>query len=141
MPWPTISWDSFVSHGDARHFGVLCLAIAILLGGLFPLYIWLTTLSSRHWQAKQQVINKHLDLTQGRFTEAINQIRAVKSYVSENLERQFFKRQRHSIEQLTRGQSIEWHWYDVARRIGLNVIFAGIYAYVVYQTYSGNYTW
>lgn len=114
--------------------------IAILLGGLFPLYIWLTTLSSRHWQAKQQVINKHLDLTQGRFTEAINQIRAVKSYVSENLERQFFKGQRHSIEQLTRGQSIEWHWYDVARRIGLNVIFAGIYAYVVYQTYSGNYS-
>lgn len=114
--------------------------IAVLLGALFPLYIWLTTLSSRDWQAKQQIVNKHLDATQGRFTEAINQIRAVKSYVSEALERTFFIGQRHAIEKLTLEQSTRWHWYDIGRRVGLNIVFAGIYGYVVYQTFKGRYS-
>jgi ATP-binding cassette subfamily B protein len=114
--------------------------IAILLAVLFPLYIWTTALSSRDWQAKQQVINQHLDVTQGRFTEAINQIRAVKAYVAETLEKTFFTGQRRSIEQLTRDQSIRWHWYDVSRRASLNIIFACIYGYVVYQTFKGRYS-
>lgn len=114
--------------------------VAVLLGLLFPLYIWLTTLSSRHWQAKQQGINQDTDINQGRFVESISQVRAVKSFVTEVTESHFFAGQRRKIEDQTAKQSVEWHWYDVARRIGLNVIFFGIYAYIVYETYRGRYS-
>ncbi len=114
--------------------------VALLLGLLFPFYIWLTTLSSRSWQKKQQGINQDTDINQGRFVESISQIRAVKSFVTEAAESRFFANKRTSIESQTRNQSIEWHWYDVARRLGLNIIFFFIYAYVVLETFHGRYT-
>ena len=116
------------------------LPVAILLGVLFPFYIWLTALSSRGWQAKQVGINRDTDVNNGRFVESISQIRAVKSFVTEVVERSFFSGKRRSIEEQTKHQSIEWHWYDIARRLGLNLIFFGIYAYIVFETFHGRYT-
>ncbi len=114
--------------------------VALLLGILFPFYIWLTTLSSRAWQQKQQGINQDIDINNGRFVESISQIRAVKSYVQERTEWSFFAGKRRAIEDQTKVQSVEWHWYDIARRLGLNLIFFGIYAYVVMETLAGRYT-
>ena len=70
------------------------LPVAILLGVLFPFYIWLTTRSSRGWQAKQQGINRDTDINNGRFVESISQIRAVKSFVTETIESRFFSGKR-----------------------------------------------
>ena len=39
-------------------FGLL---VAVLLGIIFPVYVWLTALTSRHWQARQQLITEHID--------------------------------------------------------------------------------
>jgi ATP-binding cassette, subfamily B, bacterial len=114
--------------------------VALLLGLLFPFYIWLTTLSSRNWQRRQEPINRDTDINNGRFVESVGAIRVVKSFVQELAESRFFAGQRTAIEAGTRGQSIEWHWYDVARRVGLNLVFFGIYAYIVIQTYYGRYT-
>ena len=116
------------------------LPVAILLAVLFPFYIWLTSLSSRDWQAKQQGINLDTDINNGRFVESISQIRAVKSFVTEHIENRFFSDKRRSIERQSKNQSIQWHWYDIARRLGLNVVFFGIYAYIVLQTFAGRYT-
>jgi ATP-binding cassette subfamily B protein len=114
--------------------------VALLLGLLFPFYIWLTTLSSRGWQKHQEPINQHTDTNNGRFVESVGQIRAVKSFVQELAEGRFFAGKRANIEARTRHQSREWHWYDVARRGGLNLVFFGIYAYIVLQTFYGRYT-
>jgi ATP-binding cassette subfamily B protein len=116
------------------------LPVALLLGALFPFYIWLTTLSSKAWQAKQQGINADTDVNNGRFVESISQIRAVKSFVTEAVELRFFLGKRRAIERQTKAQSIGWHWFDIARRLGLNLIFFGIYAYIVIQTVGGHYT-
>lgn len=114
--------------------------VALLLAILFPFYIWLTTLSSANWLKRQDPINETLDIAQGRFVETINQIRAVKSYVQETTESLFFNKKRSSIERQVKAQSVEWHWYDVARRLGLNLVFFGIYAYVVLETVRGHYS-
>lgn len=111
--------------------------VALLLFSLFPLYMWLTTLSSRSWQKKQEGINTDTDFAQGRFIEAIGQIKVVKSFVQEQVEFKIFAGKRSSIEKQTSKQSIEWHWYDIVRRIGLNVVFAAIYGLIVYQAYKG----
>lgn len=114
--------------------------VAVLLGLLFPFYIWLTTLSSRSWQKRQEPINQNTDINNGRFVESVGQIRAVKSFVQEATEWNFFFGKRQLIEKFTAEQSKEWHWYDVARRAGLNVVFLGIFAYIVFETYKGHYT-
>jgi ATP-binding cassette subfamily B protein len=113
--------------------------VAVLLAILFPFYIWLTNLSSRTWQAQQQPINHETDVNNGRFVESVNQIRVVKSFVQEIAENRFFAGKRRSIEAQTRVQSIGWHKYDIWRRVGLNVVFFGIYAYIVIQTFNGHY--
>lgn len=113
--------------------------IAIMLAVLFPLYIWMTTLSSRSWQKKQQGINKDVDEANGRFIEAIGQIRVVKSFAQEVAESRFFAGKRRSIEGQTRTQSVEWHNYDVIRRLSLNVVFFGIYSIIIWQALHGHF--
>jgi ATP-binding cassette subfamily B protein len=113
--------------------------VAVLLGLLFPFYMWLTTLSSRGWMARQEPINKDTDQNNGRFIESVNSIRVVKSFVQEIAESRFFAGKRTAIESGTRGQSIQWHKYDVYRRLGLSVVFFLIYAYIAYETYVGHF--
>ena len=111
--------------------------VALLLAVLFPLYIWLTTRTSRSWQAKQAAINKENDFGNGRFVEVIGNIRVVKSFVNESLERAVFARTRTSIEARTRDQSREWHRNDVWRGFSLNIIFFAIYAVIIWQAFNG----
>jgi len=137
--------NNFVGFFVTTIFTLAVLAIyawpvAALLAILFPFYIWLTTLSSRSWLKKQHGINADIDASQGRFLESISQIRAVKAYITELTESRFFATRRTSIENQTRTQSVEWHWYDIARRLGLNIIFFGIFAYIILETLHGRYT-
>jgi ATP-binding cassette subfamily B protein len=114
--------------------------IAVLLAALFPLYIWLTTLSSKVWQQHQEKINQNIDYANGRFVESIGQIRVVKSFVREVAESIFFAEKREAASAEARIQSLGWHKYDIIRRVGLNVVFFIIYGFIVWQTYTGNYS-
>ena len=113
--------------------------VALLLAIIFPIYIWITHLSSQSWQKRQEGINKDLDVGNGRFVESIAQVRVVKSFVMEASELLFFGKKRRNIEVQTKGQSVEWHKYDVYRRLALNVIFTLITGVIIYQAYIGTY--
>ena len=113
--------------------------VAVLLVIIFPTYIWITHLSSKAWQKRQEGINKDLDSANGRFVESIAQVRVVKSFVSEDREVGFFGLKRKSIEGQTKLQSAHWHKYDVMRRIILNIVFFAIYVVIIWQGYQGAY--
>ena len=113
--------------------------VAVLLGLLFPFYMWLTALSSKSWLERQEPINQDTDKNNGRFIESVNSIRVVKSFVQEMAESRFFAGKRASIETGTRGQSLQWHKFDVYRRLGLSIVFFLIYAYIAYETYIGHF--
>lgn len=114
--------------------------IAILLALMFPTYVWLTRKSSRAWQAKQAKINRDIDYANGRFIEAIGQIRVIKSFVTELRELNIFRTKRRSIEAKTHIQSRRWHLFDIARRGVLNIVFFMIYAIIFYQTFKHSIT-
>lgn len=114
--------------------------VALMLAALFPIYIWLTTLSSRDWQKRQGPINEKTDITKARFVESVGQIRVVKSFVQEVREFNFMSKNFSGILKDTKLQSMNWHWYDVARRGFLGVIFTGIYGYIIWQAWSNNIT-
>ncbi len=136
--------NNFISFFLTSAFTLVILAsysplVALLLAVLFPLYIWLTTLTSRRWQMKQETINADRDYANGRFVEVIGNVRVVKSFVMEAAERRIFAGRRSDIEAMTKVQSKEWHRFDVYRGLSLNVIFFAIYALIIGQALSGDF--
>lgn len=114
--------------------------VALLLALLFPLYVWISNESSKRWTVKENAKNVEADIASARLLESVNGIRVVKSFVTSKIESLFYRGQRQKISDMTRGQSAQWHRYDFARRIALNVIFLLIYGYVIYLTFRGTYT-
>ncbi|MGH3848965.1 MAG: ABC transporter ATP-binding protein, partial [Pseudonocardiaceae bacterium] len=99
----------------------------------------LTTRTSRGWQKKQVAINSDTDYANGRFIEAIGNIRVVKSFVQEEPESAIFAATRRSIEGRTKVQSRQWHRDDMSRGLSLNMIFFAIYAIIIWQALNGTF--
>ena len=136
--------NNFISFFLTSAFTLVILAryspfVALLLAMLFPIYIGLTTLCSRSWQEMQAGINADTDYANGRFIEAIGNIRVVKSFVHERAEAALFARTRESIEGQTKVQSRQWHRYDMWRGLSLNIIFFAIYAIIIWQALRGSF--
>lgn len=114
--------------------------LAVLLIIIFPVYMWLTALTSKKWQVWEAEKNHHVDLAGGRFAEVIGQVKVVKSFVSEVRELREFARHFVSTVVTTSRQSRYWHWMDVARGAAMNVVFFGIYLLLFYRTLLGHFT-
>ncbi|HUD19350.1 MAG TPA: ABC transporter ATP-binding protein [Patescibacteria group bacterium] len=114
--------------------------IAILLAILFPVYIIISHGSSTSWMSIEDQKNTISDLSQGRVFESLVGIRVVKSFAAEFAELKAFLKSRHEIETLTKKQTRQWHLYDFARRLTLNLILFGIFGYIVYWTFQKRYT-
>lgn len=108
--------------------------IALLVFFVYPLFLWLTMLTSKSWQKYQNKKNHEIDVASGRFAEVIAQIKVVKSFFQESLELRHFERRYQRTIDLTYKQSKQWHNNDIVRRLVLNVIFFCVYAYIFAQT-------
>ena len=114
--------------------------VALILLSLYPIYIWLTTLSNEKWQNYQQEINRDSDVASGRFAESVGQVRVVKSFVQEAFELRSFDKLQRKIVRTTSPQSTHWHKHDVIRRTVLAVINFALYAFIFIQTARGQYS-
>ncbi|MCS5480150.1 ABC transporter ATP-binding protein/permease [Corynebacterium sp. YIM 101645] len=111
--------------------------LTILLALLFPIYMWLTTLTSKRWQKLEGQKNEQIDLANGRFAEVIGQVKVVKSFVSEVRELDDFGSRYGRTVDITRPQSRWWHTMDTARGAALNLIFFAIYLLLFFRTLNG----
>lgn len=114
--------------------------LAVLITILYPIFLLLTIRTSKKWIVYQDKKNKHLDIASGRFAESIAQIKVVKSFIREVAELRLFRGHFDKFVEFTYPQSSMWHWQDVLRRIVLEVIFLGIFMYIIFQTYQGAFT-
>lgn len=114
--------------------------LALLVFIIYPLFLWLTALTSRKWQKYQSAKNLETDIASGRFAEVVTQIKVVKSYIQEKLEHRHFRVRFHKTIVLTRKQSAYWHNMDIVRGMVLAVIFFGIYAFIFVQTVEKRFT-
>ena len=114
--------------------------LALLMVAMYPLFTWLTALTSRRWQKLETAKNLEFDIAGGRFAEVVGQIRVVKSFVAEPRELAHFNGRYDTTIGITREQSAYWHKMDVLRRGALNLIFFGIYAIIFTSTISGAFT-
>jgi ATP-binding cassette subfamily B protein len=114
--------------------------LALLMIAVYPVFTWLTAVTSKRWQRLEQAKNTEFDIAGGRFAEVVGQIRVVKSFVAEPRELDHFGGRYDSTVALTREQSSYWHRMDVVRRSALNLIFFAIYAIIFSLTISGQFT-
>jgi len=114
--------------------------LTLLLASLFPIYMYLTTLTSKRWQKLEGEKNEQIDIANGRFSEVIGQVKVVKSFVAEVRELDDFGRRYGKTVEITRPQSSWWHQMDTLRGAALNVIFFGIYLVLFFQTLNGRFT-
>ncbi|OKL53135.1 iron ABC transporter ATP-binding protein [Bowdeniella nasicola] len=114
--------------------------LALLLAIVFPIYLWLTALTSRRWQRIEGAKNKEIDAAGGRFTEVIAQIKVVKSFVQERRELAIFRRHFDTTVGLTKQQSRYWHTMDALRRGVMALVFFGIFAIIFVYTVRGRFS-
>lgn len=114
--------------------------VALMLGALYPIYIWMTFHTSNRWQQYQAEKNTHNDIASGRFAETIGQIKVVKSFLQEGRELAYFTRHMDKVVDINRPQSRFWHVRDVQRRIVLNVIFLFVYLFIFLEGARGSFT-
>lgn len=114
--------------------------VAVLLFVIYPLFIWLTGLTSKQWQAQQKEKNQHQDIASGRFAEAVAQIRVVKSFNQEPRELRHMRHHSQKAVDITYKQSRQWHTMDILRRLALNSIFFVIMGFIFWQTLRGRFT-
>ncbi len=114
--------------------------VGLMLLLLYPVFIYLTSITSKKWIRYQHEINAEQDVATGRFAEAINQIKVVKSFLQSARELKAFTDRFAKVVTLTRPQSRYWHQRDVYRRLALNVIFLGVYVYIFIAAAKGEYT-
>ena len=111
--------------------------LTVLLAIIFPIYMWLTALTSKKWQRLEGAKNKQIDLAGGRFAEVIGQVKVVKSFVTEVAELVGFSKRYGKTVSLTREQSRYWHVMDIARGAAMDLIFLFIYGVLFYRTLHG----
>jgi len=114
--------------------------MALLIAVVYPIFLWLTTITSAKWQVLEAEKNREFDAAGGRFAEVIGQIRVVKSFVQERRELASFNGHYDQTIRTTRQQSRYWHEMDATRRAALNVIFFAIFAIMFVQTVRGAFT-
>jgi ATP-binding cassette subfamily B protein len=114
--------------------------LAILVLIIYPLFLWLTTITSKKWQKLQQEKNLETDIASGRFAEVVSQIKVVKSYVQEKLEFRHFTTRFNKTIKLTKVQSKYWHAMDIGRGFALSLIFFAIYGFIFVATVQTRFT-
>ena len=114
--------------------------LTVLLALLFPLYTWLTALTSKRWQVFEQEKNANIDEGNGRFAEVVGQVKVTKSYGAEVRELEKFGRHYTNTVDITRPQSRWWHSMDTARGVAMNLIFLGIYLILFTRTLDGHFS-
>jgi ATP-binding cassette subfamily B protein len=114
--------------------------VGLMLASLYPIFVWMTIRTSNTWMKYQSKKNEHFDIANGRFNEAVSQVKVVKSYMQQKRELKFFSGQFGGVLKQTIPQSRFWHKQDVRRRLILNIIFFGVYGYIFVRGAQGAFS-
>ena len=124
-------------------FGILVLSyfdlsIALLAVTVFPIYIAISTYSTKKWGEIQVVKNVHEDTTRGRIQEVISNIKLVKTYSTHRQEWQFVSDEYATINKLYDRQSTRYHLLNFLREFGLEIAFVLILFLIFRKTFLGD---
>lgn len=116
------------------------LGIGLLALAVFPLYIAISSYSTRKWGKIQAEKNVHEDTTRGRIAEVIGNIKLVKTYNTQRGEWNFVSDKYQTINKLADRQSNLYHILNFIREFGLEIAFVAILFMIFRKTFLGELT-
>ncbi len=126
-------------------FGILVLAyydvsIALVALSVFPVYIAISSYSTKKWGEIQKEKNVHEDAARGRIAEVIGNIKLVKIYNTQSKEWEYVSNKYQSINKLYDRQSTWYHIINFIREFGLEIAFVFILYLIFRKTFMGELT-
>lgn len=126
-------------------FGVVVLSyfdlrIGLLALSVFPLYIAISSYSTRRWGKIQEEKNVYEDATRGRIQEVISNIKLVKTYNTQRNEWKYISDTYQTINKLYDRQSFTYHVLNFVREFGLELAFVFILFIIFRNTFLGEFT-
>ena len=115
-------------------------AIGLLALAVFPIYIAITSYSTRRWGAVQKEKNVHEDASRGRIGEVIGNIKLVKTYNTQLKEWKYVSDEYKIINKLYDKQSNFYHLLNFLREFGLEIAFVVILYIIFRKTFNTELT-
>ena len=124
-------------------FGISVLAyfdptIGLLAFSIFPVYIFITSYSTKRWGKIQVEKNVYEDSVRGRIQEVINNIRLVKTYNTQKQEWEYVSTNFGTINKLYDRQSTGYHILNFIREFGLEMVLVTILYLIFKRTFYGD---
>lgn len=124
-------------------FGIAVLSyfditIGLLAFSVFPVYIYITSYSTKRWGKVQEEKNVFEDGIRGRIQEVIGNIRLVKTYNTQVKEWSFLSSTYEKINKLYDKQSTEYHLLNFTREFGLEIVLVVILYLIFRRTFFGD---
>jgi len=111
--------------------------IALLTFLLFPVYLWISVYSTKKWGKAEEEKNKIEDLTRGRISEVIGNIKVVKSFNTQKAEYDIVSNNLSESNKIYAVQSRTFHFFDFWRNTSLQVILLAINILIFYNAFIG----
>ncbi|MEK7560654.1 MAG: ABC transporter ATP-binding protein [Patescibacteria group bacterium] len=109
--------------------------IALLALSVFPVYIAISSYSTKKWGQIQEKKNIHEDTARGRIQEVIGNIKLVKTYNSQEGEWRYVSDKYQTINELYDRQSTRYHILNFIREFGLETAFVFILFIIFRKTF------
>lgn len=116
------------------------LPIAAFITILFPIYLTLSYYSTKKWGEREVKKNYYDDLSRGRITEVIANIKLVKTALAEKREFDFISSNLANYNKIYADQSWTFHKFDFARNLSLILILLGVNIVTFINAFNGNIT-
>ncbi len=126
-------------------FGIAVLAyfdrtIALLAFCVYPVYIAISSYSTKKWGEFQKKKNVHEDATRGRISEVIGNIKLVKTYNTQSKEWEYVSNKYEIINKIYDRQSTFYHILNFVREFGVEIAFVVILYLIFRKTFLGQLT-
>ena len=113
------------------------LPIAAFVTILFPIYLALSYYSTKRWGEREVRKNYYEDISRGRISEVVGNIKLVKTASAESREFNFIAGNLTKFNKIYGKQSWTFHKFDFARNLSLIIILLGINIVAFINTYNG----
>ncbi len=112
-------------------------ALGLLMLIIFPIYLGISSISTKRWGKREEAKNKIEDVTRGRIQEVISNIKLVKGFTNENKEFALVNNNLTEINNIYRKQSNEFHLFDFIRELSLYLILFIASVIIFYNAFEG----
>ncbi len=116
------------------------LRVSLLAAAVFPVYIAISSYSTKKWGQIQEQKNVHEDASRGRIGEVIGNIKLVKTYNTQHSEWKYVSDEYQTINKLYDRQSTQYHILNFIREFGLELVFVIILFLIFRNTFLGKFT-